>query len=207
MLDRARQEPGGPGREGARPKERSELSTRPGRAAVPTLTWGTRRLGLEPGCGPSHPCLEFERREPGMCGMRAGMRCAQLREGAGGSGGPATSPSGRRLGCGRAGEGGRAGRGLCGRQRGRGGEVGVELADPLRGPSTLTAVFGSGLSRSTRTNFPFDSFSFQTLRAESPTLSQELNTFLYSRGPGVLRVDWARALRPAMLRVSLPTCP
>lgn len=113
MLDRARQEPGGPGREGARPKERSERSTRPGRAAVPTLTWGTRQLGLEPGCGPSHPCLEFERREPGMCGMRAGMRCAQLREGAGGSGGPATSPSGRRLGCGRAGVGAVGRGGAC----------------------------------------------------------------------------------------------
>lgn len=48
-----------------------------------------------------------------MRGMRAGMRCAQLREGAGGSGGPATSPSGRRLGCGRAGEGAVGRGGAC----------------------------------------------------------------------------------------------
>lgn len=48
-----------------------------------------------------------------MCGMRAGMRCAQLREGAGGSGSPATGPSGWRLGRGGRGRGlpGGAGRG------------------------------------------------------------------------------------------------
>lgn len=98
---------------------------------------------------------------------------------------PRHQPLGEETGM-RAGGGGgcRAGRGLRGRERGSGGEVGVELADPPRGPPTLTAVFGSGLSRSPHTNFPFDSFFSQILRTESPTLSQELNTFLLAGARG-----------------------
>lgn len=62
-----------------------------------------------------------------MRGMRAGMRCAQLREGAGGSGSPATGPSGWRLGRGLAGEGAaaRGGATAGGGGRGRGGGRGA----------------------------------------------------------------------------------
>jgi hypothetical protein len=73
-----------------------------------------------------------------MRGMRAGMRCAQPREGAGGSGGPATGTSGRRLG--RAGGGGA--RGGAGPERpepagwrgAEGAPVGSRAADPQADP-------------------------------------------------------------------------
>lgn len=95
-----------------------------------------------------------------MCGMRAGMRCAQLREGAGGSGGPATGPSGRRLGC---------GRGQCGREpSGGGGPVGAELAVRPRGTQTWTAVFGSGLSRSPAHKLPLSLFLLPKLQVPAP---------------------------------------
>lgn len=111
-----------------------------------------------------------------MCGMRAGMRCAQLSEGAGGSGGPATGPSGRRRDA-----GGRAG---PVREGPRGG--GAEGADP-RAPTSAAA---SGLSRSPARELSLRSVGTTLLRprprflphpAESPTLHQELKTFLLAR--------------------------
>lgn len=154
--------------------------------------WSARRAPHSPGgrggwrwsrsCGPSHPSLEFERRELGMCGMRAGMRCAQLREGAGGSGGPATSPSGRRLGRGRGrgprrgagrsaagGGGSRAGEGRGRRAGGRASRTSsFDLSfwirpEPLPRTQTFPLIPRPDSSSST-------SPRFLALRAESTTL-------------------------------------
>lgn len=199
-------------REGARRKERSEEHAAGARGG-PRTHLADEAAGAGAGAaGPPTPSLEFERRELGMCGMRAGMRCAQLREGAGGSGGPATSPSGRRLRRGR-GRGLRGGAEPAGEGAGRGRGGGAELAAGPRGPPTLTSVSGSGLSRFPHTNFPFDPSTRLLLLSKSAVPGppggvydsfRGAENLLLSRGGGVLWMDQAPASCPATRCV--PSC-
>lgn len=142
-----------------------------------------------------------------MCGMRAGMRCAQLREGAGGSGGPATGPSGRRRDAG--------GRGPCGRDRaGEGPRARTPSSPDLSACIRLQPLPRAHTFPEVRRR---DASPPQApLPAPPGGVSDPLpgaeNLPLSARG-GALEGDWARAPRPATVRISgcgpasLPACP
>lgn len=107
-----------PGRRSEARRGKAQSKERPGRGrGAPHLGDAAAQREPELRALPA-PCLGFERRKPGMCGMRAGMRCARPRAGAGGSGGPAPAPRGGDWDSGR------------GCWRGAGGADGAGSVDP-----------------------------------------------------------------------------